>query len=56
MGFPGVRGAHLCLGLHLHSITLNLEKRRFINNNNNNNDILLRTRGPYHRRKTTKSG
>jgi len=55
MGFPGVRGTHLCLGLHLHSITLNLEKRRFINNNNNN-DILLRTRGPYHRRKTTKSG
>jgi len=25
-------------------------------NNNNNNDILLRTHGPYHRHKNTKSG
>jgi len=25
-------------------------------NNNNNNNVLLRTRGPYHRHKSTKSG
>ena len=27
-----------------------------VSNNNNNNDILLRTHGPYHRHKNTKSG
>jgi len=25
-------------------------------NNNNDNDVLLRTHGPYHRHKNTKSG
>jgi len=36
--------------------TVRAKTDQLTNNHNNNNDILLRTHGPYHRHKSTKSG